>query len=72
MSRCKNLSGHREHVKEAAQYQTQVDNYEAAIRQEQLETDEQPKSEGIWSEGFELIMSSFVKALSEDRGFERK
>eukprot|EP00978_Attheya_sp_CCMP212_P000464 scaffold907_cov55-Attheya_sp.AAC.8 len=60
-----------EQIREAAQYQIQVDNYELAVRLQNLEISEPRQLEGeSWSFGFELLLSSLVKALAEDKEFD--
>jgi hypothetical protein len=61
-----------EQLKEAAKYRMQVDNYEAERFQMMLQ-DETLLIDHTWkvfSEGFELFLSSFVKAAEEDENFD--
>lgn len=61
-----------EQLKEAAKYRMQVDNYEAERFQMMLQ-DETLLIDRTWkvfSEGFELFLSSFVKAAEEDENFD--
>ena len=60
-----------EQIKESAKYQIQVDNYELLLQLHSLDN----KGEGVrdaeiiwnkWSEGLELILSSFMRAVEED------
>ena len=58
-------------IREASQYQIQVDNYEAECRH-QLHEDVS-MDESKWkavSKGFETVWSSFLLALEEDRDFD--
>jgi len=61
-----------EQFKEAAKYQIQVDNYEVAMLQRFIEDDGLSinKTWRIFSEGFELFLSSFIKAAEEDANFD--
>jgi len=58
-------------IREASQYQIQVDNYESAIRH-QMHKESSP-DKGHWkafSKGFQTIWDSFLLALEEDREFD--
>jgi hypothetical protein len=62
-----------EHVREAANYQIQVDNYNAALREHHLSTQEADKDEkfwNAWSECLEITWTSFLKAVDEDKDFD--
>lgn len=59
-----------EQIKEAAKYQIQVDLYEVAMLQRSIEDDGIHKTWRVFSEGFELFLSSFIKAVEEDTNFD--
>jgi hypothetical protein len=61
-----------EQLKEAAKYQMQVDNYETEKLQLLLQGDTLliGKSWRVFSQSFELFLSSFVKAAEEDENFD--
>lgn len=61
-----------EQLKEAAKYQMQVDNYQAEKLQLLLqdETLLLDKTWHIFSQSFELLLSSFIKACEEDENFD--
>jgi hypothetical protein len=62
-----------EHVREAANYQIQVDNYDAALREHHLSTQESDKDEKFWdawSVCLEITWTSFLKAVDEDKDFD--
>ena len=71
-----------EHIREAAHFQRQVDNYRAALREQSLEGDtdrrildeEEGKGEAFWkswSECADILWASFLKAVDEDREFDK-
>ena len=58
-------------IREAAQYQIQVDSYELALRRQTF-TDK-AMDEKMWrsfSKGFNTIWAAFIKAVEEDEGFD--
>jgi len=63
-------------IKQAAQYQIQLEMYELALRQRYLLDNEiQPdnKEEAFWKvfeDGIEMTMSCFLKAIGEDQDFD--
>jgi hypothetical protein len=58
-------------IREASQYQIQVDNYAAAIRHQMHEDPMLDESQWkAFSKGFETVWSSFLLALEEDRDFD--
>ena len=62
-----------EHISEAAHYQIQVDNYQAALREQQY--DENQESDGqrlwrSWSSCVDIIWRGFLKAVEEDSDFD--
>ncbi len=61
-----------EQLKEAAKYQMQVDNYETEKLQLLLQEDALliDKSWRVFSQSFDLFLSSFVKAAEEDANFD--
>jgi hypothetical protein len=62
-----------EHVREAANYQIQVDNYNAALREHRLdmrETEPDSKFWEAWSACLEIMWTSFLKAVDEDKDFD--
>lgn len=62
-----------EHVREAAQYQIQIDNYNAALRQSQFHDSQATHDRQIWenvSKCMEIFWSSFLKAIDEDKEFD--
>lgn len=62
-----------EQLREAAKYQMQIDNYEAERLQRMLEEQTLLIDNNTWrvfSEGFELFLSSFIKAAQEDENFD--
>lgn len=63
-----------EHLREAANFQIQVDNYNAAFRERCLDNTRQESDKSFWrswSKCGELFWNSFLKAAEEDRGFDR-
>ena len=59
-------------IREAAEYQIQVDTYENAMRH-QVVGSQQTLDETKWlcfSKGFEIIWSSLLKAVEDDKGFD--
>jgi hypothetical protein len=61
-----------EHIREAAQYQLQVDIYEAALREREPRTDSEPV-EKAWitvSKYADILWSSFFRAIEEDSDFD--
>lgn len=62
-----------EHIREAAKYQLQLDVYESAIFQRSC-TNEQifiDKTLRYFSESFEILFKSFMKAIEEDPYFDK-
>ena len=66
-----------EHIRDGAHYQIQVDNYEAAIREQQLrdrEDETQPTPDQklwqSWTACLDILWSSFLKAVDEDADFD--
>jgi hypothetical protein len=62
-----------EHVREAANYQIQVDNYEAALRRQRFDDSGlSPEQEWLqrWSSWLDILWKSFLKAVEEDKDFD--
>jgi hypothetical protein len=64
-----------EHIKEAAKFQLQVDNYKAAARAEKLEADpaqeEKTSVWHTWSDCLDILWDSFLQAVDEDSDFDK-
>jgi hypothetical protein len=61
-----------EHIREAAQYQLQVDIYEAVLREREPRTDSEPV-EKAWSsvsKYADILWNSFLRAIEEDSDFD--
>ena len=65
-----------EFIREAAHFQIQVDQYEAALREQTLDDDQRQEDKEeitFWtssSECLDILWSSFLKAVDEDREFD--
>jgi hypothetical protein len=62
-----------EHVREAANYQIQLDNYEAALREHRLVMQESEPDHRFWEAWpacLDIMWTSFLKAVDEDKGFD--
>ena len=61
-----------EHIREAAQYQLQVDIYEAVLRERELKTDSEPvaKAWSSVSKYADILWNSFLRAIEEDSDFD--
>jgi len=62
-----------EHIREGAHYQIQVDNYDAAIREQEYDDSLEKDVEKLfdsWSPLLQIIWSSFLKVIEEDKAFD--
>lgn len=62
-----------EHVREAALYQIQLDNYNAALREQILQEDTPTMEQELlrsWSACADILWNSFLKAVEEDKAFD--
>jgi hypothetical protein len=62
-----------EHIREAARYKIQMDNYEAALREQQYDDTQETDDERLWntwSSCLDILWGSFLKAVDEDSAFD--
>jgi hypothetical protein len=65
-----------EYIREAAHFQIQLDTYQAALREQEARRKDDSKAAWtesvwkMWSEGAEILWTSFLKAVEEDKEFD--
>jgi hypothetical protein len=62
-----------EHIREAALYKIQMDNYEAALREQNYDDSLEKDDEWLWktwSACLDILWSSFLRAVDEDSAFD--
>ena len=62
-----------EHIREAAHYKIQLDNYEAALREQNYEDSQETDDERLWKDWsacLDILWNSFLKAVDEDSAFD--